>query len=497
MLTVNVKKVAQLARLAVPETDYILCILNTHGKFLGSANTGEIVRLSTSAGHQRSIVMHEFGHNFGPFVDEYVDGKQGGDRKPSPRLEGSVNATLESNVYLARWHHWNIPESLFAGTAKKKQRGKHFAFETNVQCVEGAATYFNDVYRAEENCHMQRGRGKQFCRVCTEGVEVRLMRFFAPIERVRPLGHVQRIGLNDALTLSVEPTAHAVGGDTIRVRWYRDGAPLGDRKVKVTAPKKGEPGGDRWDLTLKGSELKAGDHIITATVDFDSPRSHLDRGTQSSAYSWLVEVTDRGPTLKAPQQVSGVVGQPVAVHVERHTAGAPGAWTCVNPPSGADVRADGDKLSVSWTPTAAGRYRVEFEQRRDDFAARQAVTVQVKPAPPDLVFAHALRGVRFEQPKVSEWATGHVTAALAADAGSRLPMLLEQLPRTIWQHVDEPAKLAFWRTTVQSLLGLDAIDRKAKQALEALIGDLDLIDWYNTTRKSKPGPEAIRDKKYK
>jgi hypothetical protein len=637
LLACNVTTTARLARLCVPEADYILCVLNTHGKFLGSANTGKIVRLSTSKGHQRSIVMHEFGHNFGPFLDEYVDGKQGGSRKPSPRLEGSVNATLESNVRLARWHHWNIPEAVFTGTAKKKQRGKHFAFEDTVKCFEGAATYFDGAYRAEENCHMQRGRGKQFCRVCTEGLEVRLMRFFPPVERVAPLGHVQRIGLNETLTLSVQPTAHALGGETVRVCWYQDGKRLEDRKVKVVKPKRGEPGGDRWELTLKGALLKAGEHRITATVDLDSPRSHLDRGTQSSAYSWLVEVTERGPLLKAPKQVAGTAGQPVAVHVERHPAGAPGAWTCVNPPAGAEITADGDKLAVQWTPAQAGRYRVVFEQWRDDFVARRAVPVQVKAAaagrnkpprflfvpphqarvgaaltlpipawdpdgdhcgysaerlphgaavhpdtgtltwtpghtqagrhtftvtvtdgggkasqdvvvdvagaalfrgifrqnvealppftsladrvlvaahhtqvtvrwkaieslaaaPPDCAFAHALRYLRFQQPKIADWAKAHITARLAAAPAAHLPMLLEQLPRTVWQHVDEPAKLAYWRATLTTLLGTDGLDRKPKQELEALVKDLDLIDWYNTTRREQPGPEAIRDKKFK
>jgi hypothetical protein len=241
LLRCNVKKAAEYVTAAVPDADYVQVVLNTHGKFLGSANSGQIVLLSTAGGHQRSIVVHEFAHNFAGLVDEYVDPKQSGGRPPPPKLARGVNVSLLPNVHLTKWHLWNIPEAIFFGRDRKKAVKP----EDNVRCYEGAATFENGVYRSEENCHMQRGRGKAFCRVCREALEVRLYAFFTPLASVDPLPPTVVLESGQSRRFQVTPGIRGGEETDVRVRWYLDGRRL---------TKKGRPA-EGPVVDLAGSDL--------------------------------------------------------------------------------------------------------------------------------------------------------------------------------------------------------------------------------------------------
>ena len=54
-----------------------------------------------------------------------------------------------------------------------------------------------------------------------------------------------------------------------------------------------------------------------------------------------------------------------------------------------------------------------------------------------------------------------------------------------------------FRSAALALLATTGLSAKNKKSLKTLVGDLDLIDWYNTERTSRPGPEPILDKKFK
>jgi hypothetical protein len=93
---------------------------------------------------------------------------------------------------------------------------------------EGAATFPDGVYRAEELCHMQRGKGKEYRRVCTEASELGLYRFFPPIESVAPVMTLQRLSLTGSLEFVAIPVVPA------RVSWFVDGRRLDSKPPKIT-----------------------------------------------------------------------------------------------------------------------------------------------------------------------------------------------------------------------------------------------------------------------
>ncbi len=337
LLACDAQKAAELVRLAVPHADFVLAVLNTHEKFLGSANTGQIVILSTSKAHQGSLVVHEFSHNIDAFLDEYVDGKQSGERPPPASLEEAINVTLESNVLAAKWHHWNVPQAVFKG----EKRGKPFEPEDNVRCYEGAATFTDKVYRAEENCHMQRGRGKEFCRVCREGMELSLSRWFTPIESVSPHADALHVARGQAVELQVTPLALTEGAATVRVAWYLDGARLNPKSMKASVPKDGGP--RRWTYAVR--DLAEGTRQVTVSVEIDSPRVHMDRGRFSGSFTWTIEVS--APRPPPPRTVAGEAGQPVTFTAAEAPADAP-----------AGVEFDKEKGEVRWTPPGPGAWVV-------------------------------------------------------------------------------------------------------------------------------------------
>lgn len=380
LLACDVGKAVELARAAVPHLDFILAVLNTHEKFVGSANTGQIVILSTAKPHQGSLVMHEFGHNIDAILDEYVDGKQSGGREPPAAIEGAINVTLESNVFAAKWHHWNVPQAAFKG----EKRGKPFEPEDNVRCYEGAATYHDKVYRAEENCHMQRGRGKEFCRVCREGLEISLARWFTPIDAVWPASSVVKARRGQALDFIVTPLPMPEDPGIVRVSWYVDGARAKGGKPLPAKP----PQPARWTFTAK--DLAEGVHHVTVAVDLDSPRVHMDRGRMSGSFTWTVEVTAAGPRLQVPKTVSIEAGAQAAFAAVRPEGAAPGEWMLADPPPGATY--DGASGQVAFTPPQAGAWRLTFVQRDRDFAAAESTLVVVnrpdkaQNQPPKFVF---------------------------------------------------------------------------------------------------------------
>ena len=351
LLTCDTQKALDIVAAAVPDADYILVVLNTNEQFVASANTGTFVLLSTSKAHQGSLVMHEFGHHFINLVDEYVDEKQSGTRPPPGALDRAWNATLQQNVYKAKWHHWNIPEAVFRG----EKRGKKFEWEDNVRCYEGAATFPDNVYRAEELCHMQRGKGKEFCRVCTEASELGLYRFFPPIQSVSPVLTLQKLALNEFADFEVVPVTAG------RVAWYLDGRRVDAKKAKVVEPKPKEPGPVRHQLRLKGSEFGEGTHQVTVTVATDTPRVHIDEGMLSSAYTWTVEVSAKGVAVKGPSAIPAEAGKPIEFTLAPADGAGPATWTLPLPPEGATF--DAKTGAFAWTPTEsqAGAWRLDFE----------------------------------------------------------------------------------------------------------------------------------------
>jgi IgA Peptidase M64/Putative Ig domain len=368
LLICNLERAVSVARLAIPHLDYLMVVLNTHGKFLGSANSGAIVLLSTAGGHQRSIVVHEFGHNFAGLVDEYVDPKQSGGRPPPAGLARGANVSLEKNVHLTKWHHWNIPEPVFRGIT----RGKPFDPLDVMRCFEGAATFPDGVYRPEENCHMQRGRGKAFCRCCAERLEIVLYRYFSVIESVSP--PVERVLVKPGRRGKFEVTPLRLVGEaeSVRVAWYLDGRPVSRRKVRVAGPKDAPV----YRCELGASDIEEGDHHLTVRVEIDSPRVHMDRGWLAGTYDWSVRVGRARTPLSAPTRVIATVGEPLALRVGTRDDGPPTGWTLADPPDGARLNASTGE--VSWTPTAeqVGAWIMRLVNSGDT----QEILVAVRPA---------------------------------------------------------------------------------------------------------------------
>ncbi|MHC4913766.1 MAG: M64 family metallopeptidase, partial [Planctomycetota bacterium] len=357
LLRCNVKTAAEYVTAAVPDADYVQVVLNTHGKFLGSANSGQIVLLSTAGGHQRSIVVHEFAHNFAGLVDEYVDPKQSGNRPPPPKLARGVNVSLSPNVPLAKWHLWNIPEEIFFGRDRKKTVKP----EDNVRCYEGAATFENGVYRPEENCHMQRGRGKAFCRVCSEALEVRLFAFLTPLRTVDPPHPSIALESRHSRRFEVVPGIQGGGETSVEIRWYLDG-----RRLEI----KGRPAvGPVVDLA--GSDMPEGSHHLTAVVGLFSPRVRVDRGRLSGSFTWsLSVVSDRGK-LGLKKKLVCDAGVPLTLAV-------PDGWVLgAGPPEAA---LDAESRTFSWTPGERdhGAWSLVFAAGDAEGARAESVTVTVR-----------------------------------------------------------------------------------------------------------------------
>lgn len=357
LLKCDVKRAAEYTAAAVPGADYVQVVLNTHGKFLGSANSGAIVLLSTAGGHQRSIVVHEFAHNFAGLLDEYVDPKQSAKRQPDPRLAKVANLSLLSNVHLTKWHLWNIPEAIFVG----RERKKPVAPEDNVRCYEGAATFVDGVYRAEENCHMQRGRGKAFCRVCRESLELCMFRFFTPIAGMDPLPAGVVLEGGRSREFRIRPIEFGGDDDSTEVRWYLDGRRLKARGKPVVGPK----------FSLTGSALEPGTHHLTAVVDLHTPRVRVDRGRMSGAVTWTVTVVpDRGRF--------GVGVRKSCDAGALFTMSVPEGWVPRDLPEGAEFAET--SRSLTWTPEQKhqGAWTLRFAAGTEEGSREEKIFLTVK-----------------------------------------------------------------------------------------------------------------------
>jgi hypothetical protein len=423
-----------------------------------------------------------------------------------------------------------------------------------VRCYEGGATFPDGVYRAEENCHMQRGRGKAFCRVCAEAMELGLYRFFAPIESVTPPRFgVARKPNTDFAVRTVVPA---------RVAWYVDGRRVLDRRMKEKD--------DAYTLRLRKSELK-GKRWVTVTVSIDSPRVHMDRGRLSASFTWTLDErvrtgivatpvepdrpgaywfngrpfvvkpegkrSNKGPKFDAIPDRTGREGEKLEFQLPATDPDRDHLlFTSKSLPDGATLDANTGAFAWEVGHTRRGDYEISFQVTDGKKKARRRVRIRIEgtamfrgifkapeteyrgidrqliglhhpnlqvraanaalldEAPEPTAFAEALRLLRDPNPELVVLSSRLLEQLVKT---APLDMFLDEMPRRVWQFVDKPKLLTAIRELAGTALGRAVLDRKQKKALQALVTDLDLIDAYNKERREKTPPPPITDKKYR
>jgi hypothetical protein len=146
------------------------------------------------------------------------------------------------------------------------------------------------------------------------------------------------------------------------------------------------------------SDLGLGTHHVTVFVAADSARVHVDEGMLSGAYTWTVEVSDKGLGVKGPAAVPAEAGKPVSFTLSPAEGAAPAKWRLPNPPEGATF--DEATGAFAWTPagTHAGAWRLEFETRAGERFWTHSIPVTVaapghsSSAPPKILFQPPVSG---------------------------------------------------------------------------------------------------------
>jgi len=150
----------------------------------------------------------------------------------------------------------------------------------------------------------------KYCVVCFEQVEKKFYRLIAPIDDARPRKPLVGAWLDDTVVLEADAIRTvASGGEQIgkfQGLWYVNSKPRTASSKELTTV-----------MTLKASELGAGQHEAGLRVDFSNKRVRRDEGWLSSSAGWKIDVLNhKKPKWEGPEKIQAKVGEAVSFELK-------------------------------------------------------------------------------------------------------------------------------------------------------------------------------------
>jgi hypothetical protein len=151
--------------------------------------------IATVGGRADETLIHEWGHAFGGLGDEYVDRTHRGEG------HDGINTSSTGDKKKVPWKHW-----IEAGAP-------------GIGAYEGANGMQRGAWRPTASGCMMEDSSGDFCRVCREGLVLRIYQLVDPIESVTPKPEPNAIPCRGESLLFqakvLQPKRH-----TLDVRWY-------------------------------------------------------------------------------------------------------------------------------------------------------------------------------------------------------------------------------------------------------------------------------------
>gem|GEM_PF-2812412 len=238
LLVVNNFTVQNIVQNAFPDflenPTYVFVLVNDEA-YGGSGGEVAVTSLNEYA---PEVLLHEAGHMIGNLADEYDD--------PWPEFVPSgeeANVTEEDDPAKIKWRIW-IEEGTPLPTPED------YAYADLVGLFEGARYQASGIYRPKLDCRMKI-LGVDYCEVCTEAL---LESMYVEVMPSDAVGGEVYLYEGETITLNAEPLQTA--GDSIKVRWSVDSAPL--------------ESSDTDELEFNADEMSEGAHSVEALVYDDS-----------------------------------------------------------------------------------------------------------------------------------------------------------------------------------------------------------------------------------
>jgi hypothetical protein len=343
ILTCDRRSALEYASVA-PSVDLVVVLCNV--KDVRATGGPPVITIDAALDMGRTF-LHEMGHAFASLSDEYVDEGLAPGRpfEENPEDEWVTNVTAVNNPRKAKWHYW-VPDVWPAPHEMNRLPPGH-----RVGTYEGAAYQSKGVYRPEEKCLMR--TDDKYCVVCFEQVEKKFYRLIAPIDDARPRKPLVGAWLDDTVVLEADAIKTiASGGEQIgkfQGLWYVNSKPRSASSKELTTV-----------MSLKASELGAGQHEAGLRVDFSNKRVRRDEGWLSSSAGWKIDILNhKKPKWEGPEKLQAKIGEAVSFELKIQSPDAAAFKIEVHDlPEGATY----DNGRFAWTPSKAhqGGWRPRF-----------------------------------------------------------------------------------------------------------------------------------------
>ncbi|MDJ0797662.1 MAG: M64 family metallopeptidase [Calothrix sp. MO_167.B12] len=180
--------------------DTAAVLVNTSQR--GGCASGNVFWASLSSAF-RDVVVHELGHAAFDLADEYNywEGCDSGetDRDNAPAgSDPGINVTSETERDLIKWRFFiepttPVPTMENPNCSECDERANVLSDDTIIGLYEGASYYHCGYYRPAYTCKMRQS-GKEFCRVCVDGIAEELREFIPDEPTVEVLPTVLEFG---------------------------------------------------------------------------------------------------------------------------------------------------------------------------------------------------------------------------------------------------------------------------------------------------------------
>ena len=329
LLSVSNAKVFAEVNARLPESDFVVCVVNATA-YGGSGGTVAVISLDPSS---LEIARHELGHTIGGLADEYTAPYPG-----YPEGDPEPNVALTENLDPPKWDMWlsagvSIPTPINAAAGPHEPIGAY----------EGARYKDKGVFRPAPNCLM-RELNVTFCPVCAEAMVRRFSELSLLIDAPSPASPAIIPAKGKSPFTATIPAL-----SDLTFSWSVDGQPVAG--ADKTLP-----------LDPSALGLADGPHQVTLTVYDASPLVRADpKGVMTETFTWSVAVDSSLPPANGAGGAGGEGGAGVGGAGGNGGGGGGGGG---GPDTVCSCRAAGDSspAPLTWSllglvPLAAGLRR--------------------------------------------------------------------------------------------------------------------------------------------